>query len=198
MDGIGLLSNYRGTYLGDPRLDPIFAELNRRKAVVFVHPTEPLHFDTLSIGLPAPVMEFPFESTRMALNLVQTGINEKFSDITIIVAHGGGTLPYTYQRFVKYWMDGKNDIFDTFCFDLTATTEPAQLRALMSLAEADRCLMGFDFPFMDPHTIDPLQQSLEHYDFSAGELRSIQHENALRLFPRMKDRLRRGGMLGSA
>ena len=114
VDGVCLLSNYHGLYLGDPKIDAVFAELNKRKAAVFVHPTEPVNFETFSIGLSAPVQEFVFDSTRMAQNLVQTGTKAKYPDISIIVAHGGGTLPYTSQRLVKYVMGGKNDIFNTF------------------------------------------------------------------------------------
>jgi predicted TIM-barrel fold metal-dependent hydrolase len=195
MDGVGLLSNYHGLYLGDPKLDAIFAELNRRKAVVLVHPTEPVNFKTFNIGLSAPVLEFTFDSTRMAQNLVQTGTKAKYPDITIIVAHGGGTLPYSQQRLVKYGMNGKNDIFNTFSYDLTATTEPEQIRALMALADPRKCFMGFDFPFMKPDWWNPLQKTLEEYDFEPGILRSIQNENALRFFPNVKQRLRQAGRL---
>lgn len=195
MDGVGLLSNYRGFYLGDPKLEPIFAELNRRKAMVFVHPTIPPHWDTFTIGIPAPPMEYTFDSTRMAVSLVHTGCKEKYPDVGIIVAHGGGTLPFNYQRVVKYWMNGKHDVFDTFFYELTATTEPEQIRALMALAKPDRCMMGFDFPFMKPSWYDPLQKSLEAYDFPPGELRSVQNGNAARLFPKVAERLRQAGKL---
>ena len=182
MDGVGLLSNYAGIYLGDKRLDPIFAELNRRKAVVFVHPTVPPHWDAFTADIPAPVMEYTFDSTRMAQHMVTTGAKAKFSDIAIIVAHGGAMLPLTHQRLVKYWMNGENDIFDTFDYEMTATTEHSKIRALMAFANLDRCMMGFDFPFMKPNWYDPLQESLESYDFPPGELQAVRSSNALRLF----------------
>ena len=150
MDGIGLLSNYHGIYLGDEKIEPVLAELNRRKAVVFVHPTIPPHWDSFTIDIPAPVLEYTFDSTRMAEKLVASGTKAKYPDIAIIVAHGGATLPLSHQRLVKYWMNDKNDIFDTFFFELTATTEHAQIAALMAMARLDRCMMGFDFPFMKP------------------------------------------------
>ena len=195
MDGVGLLSNYHGLYWGDPKIDAIFAELDRRKAAVLVHPTEPVHFKEFNLGLPAPVLEYTFDSTRMAQNLVQTGTKAKYPDITIIVAHGGGTLPYTGQRLVKYAMGGKNDIFNTFAFELTATTEPEQIRALMALADPKQCFMGFDHPFMKPDWWGPLQKTLEAYDFDLGILRFIQSGNALRLFPKVKKRLDQVGKL---
>lgn len=189
MDGVGLLSNYGGTYLGDPKLDPIFTELNRRKAAVFVHPTIPPHWEAFTVGIPAPVMEYTFDSTRMAQQMVVTGTKAKYPDVAIIVAHGGAMLPLTHQRLVKYWMDGKNDIFNTFYFELTATTEHSQIRALMEFALPERCMMGFDFPFMKPDWYDPLQENLESYGFSTEKLRAIQGGNALRLFPKMQVRL---------
>lgn len=195
MDGIGLLSNYHGLYLGDPQLDPIFNELNRRKAMVFVHPTIPPHWDTFTADLPAPIAEYTFDSTRMAMSLVKNEQKTKYPDIGIIVAHGGGTLPFNYQRVVKYWMNGKNNIFNTFFYELTATTEPEQIRAIMALAKPDRCMMGFDFPFMKPDWYDPLQKSLEAYDFPPGILRSVQNGNALRLFPKVAERLHQSGKL---
>ncbi|WP_165361549.1 amidohydrolase family protein [Lichenibacterium ramalinae] len=190
MDGVGLLSNYRGLYLGDHRIDPVLAELNRRKATVFVHPTIPPHWDSFTIDIPAPVLEYTFDSTRMAERLVASGSKAKFADIALIVAHGGATLPLSHQRLVKYWMDGKNDIFDTFYFELTATTEHEQIDALMAMAKPSRCMMGFDFPFMKPDWFDALQANLESYRFSPEDLHAVMRDNALRLFPKVRERLR--------
>ena len=192
MDGFGLLSNYRGVNLGDPKLDPVLAELNRRKAAVFVHPTISPHWESFAVGIPAPVMEYTFDSTRMAQHLVMTGAKAKFLDVAIIVAHGGAMLPLSRQRLVKYWMDGKNDIFDTFFSEFTATTEHSQIRALMEFAKPERCMMGFDFHFMKPDWYDPLQHNLESYGFSPDQLRAVRSGNALRLFPKVKGPARRG------
>ena len=196
MDGVGLLSNYRGIYLGDERIEPVLAELDRRKAVVFVHPTIPPNWASFTIDIPAPVLEYTFDSTRMAEKLVASGAKARYPDIAIIVAHGGATLPLSHQRLVKYWMNGKNDIFDSFFFELTATTEHAQIAALMVMAKPDRCMMGFDFPFMKPDWFDALQANLETYDFQQpGWLQDIQYGNALRIFPKVKERLVRAGQL---
>ena len=195
MDGVGLLSNYHGVYLGDARFDPIFAELDRRKAAVFVHPTIPPHWHSFDVGIPAPVMEYVFDSTRMAQQMVVTGQKAKYPNVAVIVAHGGAMLPLSHQRLVKYWMDGKNDIFDTFYFELTATTEHPQIGALLEFAKPERCMMGFDFPFMKPDWYDPLQRHLEGYSFAPGELRAIQSANALRLFPKVQARLVEAGQL---
>ena len=189
MDGVGLLSNYRGVYLGDPALDPVFAELNRRKTVVFVHPTIPPHWDTFTVDIAAPAMEYIFDSTRMAQRMVASGTKAKFPDVAVIVAHGGAALPLTHQRLVKYWMHGENNIFDTFLYELTATTEPEQIEALMATTKPEHCMMGFDFPFMKPEWYDPLQAKLEAYGFAPEELEAVMRGNALRLFPKLAARL---------
>ena len=194
-DGVGLLSNYDGIYLGDPKLDPVFEELNRRKAVIFVHPTPPPDWKKFTVGLSAPVMEYTFDSTRMAQNLVVHGAKAKFRDLTIFVAHAGGTLPFTKQRVLKYFLEGKDDLYSTFAYEMTATTEPEQIRCLMATADPNMCFMGFDNPFMPPTVWAPLQKTLEAYDFPPGVLRSIQHGNALKLFPQVEARLRKAGQL---
>ena len=189
-DGIGLLSNYNGIYLSDPKMEPILAELNRRKAVVFVHPTIPPGWENFTVGLPAPIMEYLFDSSRWVQSMVQNGIKAKYPDATFIVAHSGGTIPLTQQRVVKFLMQGKNEIFNTFAYELTGTTEPEQIRCLMATADPKLCMMGFDNPFMKPDWWGPLQKSLETYDFPPGVLRAIQNGNALRLFPKVEKRLR--------
>ena len=195
MDGVALLSNYDGLYLGDPAYAPLLAELDRRRATVLVHPTPPPHFSAFTLGLPAPALEYTFDSTRMAQHLVQTGAKKRYPDVTIIVAHGGGTLPYSKPRLVKYAMGNKDDVFDTFAYEMTATTEPEQIRALLSLAHPDNCFMGFDYPFMKPEWWDELQSSLEGFAFAEGVLRGIQNRNALRQFPNVKRRLQAAGWL---
>ena len=190
MDGVGILTNYNGVYLADEKIAPVLEELNRRKAVAFVHPTTPPGWKNFRVDIPAPVMEYTFDSTRMAQQLVTTGVKAKYPDIAIIVCHGGGTLSISHQRLVKYWMDGKNDIFDTFYYELTATTEHEQLAVLMAMTSPERCMMGFDFPFMKPEWFDPLQEKLESYDFTSEQLAGVIRNNALRLFPKVEQRIR--------
>ena len=77
LDGVGLLSNYDGLYLGQPEFDPIFDELNRREAILFIHPVAPPNFAPLSVGLTAPILEYPFDTTRVAANLIKSGTLER-------------------------------------------------------------------------------------------------------------------------
>jgi 6-methylsalicylate decarboxylase len=105
-DGIGLLSNTAGIYLGDPRFDPIFAELNRRAAVIFIHPTVFTGSEIPSAknaGSPIPTMpgfmlEFIFDTTRAVANLVMSGTIKKYPHIRIILSHAGGTVPFVAHK----------------------------------------------------------------------------------------------------
>jgi predicted TIM-barrel fold metal-dependent hydrolase len=185
LDGIGLLSNYAGVYLGDPAFDAVFAELNRRKALVFVHPTSPPHFDSLSQGIAAPFLEFPFDTTRVAANLIKSGTMDRNRDLRLILTHGGGTIPYIYMRLtIAAGTDAERALSD-----LVAATSPTQTGALASIVPTDHMTLGFDFPFMNPQFIAPAIEALATGKFTAEQLQDICSRNALALFPGVAARL---------
>jgi 6-methylsalicylate decarboxylase len=97
-EGISLFSSYGDKFLGDPWLDPLMSYLDSRSAVAHVHPA--LHPSTKSIALPWPgfMMEFVFDTTRAAVNLVFSGALERYPNIRFILSHGGGTMPYIAWR----------------------------------------------------------------------------------------------------
>ena len=97
-DGIGLISSYDGKWLGDVSLSPVLDELNRRKAVVFVHPTAPLCCRTLSAGAPSFFLEVPTDTARTIASLVFTGTHRRFPDIRFIFSHAGGTITVVAGR----------------------------------------------------------------------------------------------------
>ena len=97
-EGIVLMTNYRDRYLGDPDFAPIFDELNRRKAVVYVHPTTcGCNVDVLPDN-PAALIEFPHDSTRTITSLLFSGTFSRCPDIRFIFSHAGGTLPFLANR----------------------------------------------------------------------------------------------------
>ena len=98
LDGIILLSNYDGYYLGDPKFEPLHAELNRRKVVVFVHPATPPGLESSHLGLPEAMLDVCFDTTRTAFSLVVNGVMKRYPDISFILAHAGGTVPYLAAR----------------------------------------------------------------------------------------------------
>jgi predicted TIM-barrel fold metal-dependent hydrolase len=98
VDGFVILTNFGGIYLGDLKFDPIFDELNRRNAIVFIHPTSPACWEHIALGFPRPMIEFPFDTTRAVTNLVVSGTLERCPNVRIIVPHAGGTLPFLARR----------------------------------------------------------------------------------------------------
>src|SRR3984893_16575407 len=100
IDGVVLHSNYGGIYLADPAFEPVWEELNRRSAVVFIHPTTP-HLVKVLPKDPGPIEDYPAETTRTAFYLVIAGHLTRYSSTKIILSHGGGFLPYAATRFAE-------------------------------------------------------------------------------------------------
>jgi predicted TIM-barrel fold metal-dependent hydrolase len=140
-DGVVLLSNYAGRYLGDPVFDPLWAELDRREAVVFVHPAKPPI--PVMEGVPAPIVDYPFDTTRTAVLLVMNGVMARCTQVKIILSHAGGFLPYHAHRFAELASIVRTDVsastgllenFRSFYFDTALSSSPALLCALRSFA----------------------------------------------------------------
>ena len=93
LDGVMLLSNYEGLYLGDPFFEPILDELNHRKVVSFIHPGSPLVDSRMKLELPNWLVEYVINTTRAVTNLVVSGSFSRHGDIRFILAHGGGPFP---------------------------------------------------------------------------------------------------------
>jgi 6-methylsalicylate decarboxylase len=98
LHGVVLLTNYDGYYLGDARFDRLFAELNRRQAVVFVHPQSPPGQELSHLGLPEAMLDVCFDTTRTAFSLIVNGVTKKYPAIRFILAHAGGAVPYMAGR----------------------------------------------------------------------------------------------------
>ena len=97
-DGVSLFASYGENFLGDPGFDPLLAMLNERGAVVFVHPG--LHPSSKGLALPWPafMMEYLFDTTRAAVNLIFSGAIERFPRVRFILPHAGGLAPYFAWR----------------------------------------------------------------------------------------------------
>src|SRR5258708_1672882 len=86
-DGVILLTNYDGAYLGDAKFDGVFAELNRRSVTIFIHPTSPPGFDCVACGRPGPLIEFPFDTCRTVTDLLYAGVFERYPELKFILPH---------------------------------------------------------------------------------------------------------------
>ena len=193
-DGIGLLSNYDGKALGDPSFMPVFEELNRRKAVVYVHPTAHPCTSGLIPGLAPQGIEFPLDTTRTITSLVLNGVLARCPNIKFIFAHGGGVLPFLaaridhvggrYKTFADNNPDGIEATLKRLYCDTASAGSGPQLAAMMHFFPASHILYGSDYPFVEgSHSID----ELDAYPLSLAMRTAIDRENALALLPRLKD-----------
>ena len=192
LDGVGLFSSVNDRYLGDPSFDPVFDELNRRKAVVFIHPTHCEAPEHTRLHAPPFVVEYVFDTTRAIVNLVFTGTLRRCPNIRFIVAHGGGTVPFLAQRIAM--MEGhrgaKNvtgviPMLRSLYYEIASTTSGFALRSLQELADPAHILWGSDLPFVYGERLQDEVDHWKHYDgFDAAGRAAVEQLNALRLFPR--------------
>jgi predicted TIM-barrel fold metal-dependent hydrolase len=193
LDGVGLFSSVNERYLGDPLFDPVFDELHRRKAVVFIHPTHCEAPEHTQLHAPPFVVEYVFDTTRAIVNLIYTGTLKRCPDIRFIVAHGGGAVPFLAQRIVMMeghrHVQGVTNVLPTLrslYYEIASTTAGFALRSLQELADPTHILWGSDLPFVYG---ERLQDEVDHWEayegFDATARRNVEQMNALRLFPRL-------------
>jgi predicted TIM-barrel fold metal-dependent hydrolase len=190
-DGIGLLTSYGTLYLGDPSFAPIYAELNRRKAIVYVHPIAPNCCKNLVPGIPVGSIEYATDTTRTIAHLVFSGTTTRFPDIRWIFSHSGGTLPFLTGRFTRlaserkpaFLPEGPLPEFRKFHYELAQGNTPGQIAALLKMVALEQVLYGTDYPFRPGAEVTA---GIAAYGFSAAERRSIEREAAVRLLPRLK------------
>jgi 6-methylsalicylate decarboxylase len=154
LDGVNVLTNVDGVYLGDASLEPIMAELNRRAAIVFIHPTSPACWECTSLGFPRPMIEFPFDTTRAVTNMLLTGTFARYPDIRWIVPHAGGTLPFLAPRIAGISvLLGADDPAALVAqlrrlhYDLAGSANAAVVSSLLTLVDRGHVLYGSDYPF---------------------------------------------------
>jgi predicted TIM-barrel fold metal-dependent hydrolase len=151
--GVVLLGSTQGQYLGAPEHDELFAELERRGAVVFVHPSVPLGPSVP--GIPPFAADFLLDTTRAAYRMVQREIPRRFPKLQVILSHAGGFVPYaSYRLAIAIAAEGKRpgtDIledFRSFYFDTAISGTPAALPSLLAFAKPGHVLFGSDWPFL--------------------------------------------------
>ncbi|MEV6851346.1 amidohydrolase family protein [Actinoplanes sp. NPDC051411] len=197
LDGIGLLTNHGGLYAGDRRLDPLLAEADRRSTPVFVHPAVPPSTGQPGFGLPLSLYEFPFETVRLAAQLLYNGTLERFPRLPVILPHGGGGVSYyadrlTYGPVINGELAGRlpGDPLTTLRrlhFDVAMSGGPHSVASLRLFAEPDHLLVGSDYPFM-PESFGATNGHgvARHAGFDPAEWAAVNRTNAERLFPRFQ------------
>ena len=191
VDGIGMMTSYGDKWLGYPEFRPVFDELNRRKAVVYTHPTLANCCVNLVAGVPEVAVEYGADTTRTIVNLIFSGASRRYADIDFIFSHGGGVLTAVAERLLIQMVTrppyaGKISSAEVagelnrFFYDTAQVANAVTIEALAKLVPASQIVFGSDFPY---------RTSAEHVTglakrFQGPMLRGIERDNAARILPR--------------
>jgi len=210
LDGVALITSYGQDHLGHPRFDPVLAALDERDAAVFIHPTAHPACGQLTMNIPAFLVEYPFDTTRAAVNLVLSGAMDRYPRIRFILPHAGGTLPFLSWRIAEvtatllaepalmsryplpFVTDHRAELTPEFIasylrrfwLDTASAAGPQVLACLKHFADPEHVLLGTDWPYI---TETQVANTVRELDESCGEeslRQAINHRNAIRLFPR--------------
>jgi 6-methylsalicylate decarboxylase len=201
-DGFGITTQYGDLWLGDPRFRPIWEELNRRNAVVYIHPSDapcctPATLTYEKQGISGPWIEWPMNTARTILSLMTNGVTMQFANIKFIFSHGGGVMPLLIHRIAGFddwpavgperlkalFPNGIEAEFRKLYFEGAQAYSPVNMEALMKLVPASHILFGTDYDrFPIAHSIR-LFNSLK---LSEPVRRQIERGNAETLLPRWK------------
>jgi predicted TIM-barrel fold metal-dependent hydrolase len=183
VQGFVLLTNVGGTYVSDRSFDPVFAELDRRRARVLLHPTSPACWDRTSLARPRPMLEFLFDTTRTVVDLVLNGTIARHAHLELIIPHVGATLPVVADRVQAFAavlapaVDVLGDL-GRLHFDLAGYAGSRQLDALLALTTLEHLHYGSDFPFTPEAIAAAAVDRLDRVESLAATLRA----NTARLF----------------
>ncbi|MEU9151906.1 amidohydrolase family protein [Streptomyces sp. NPDC048417] len=192
-DGVVLLSNYEGVYLGDAKYAPLWDALNRRSAIVFIHPGHPLVPPLADV--PGPLVDYPFDTTRNAVQMVFSGVLDKYPNVKIILAHAGGFVPYAALRFCELQpaLDPEGPTteqllakFRLFYWDTALSSGPDAFPSFLAFADHERILFGSDFPYAPAPVATKFTRILDTHSGLTGEQRAaVDNGNAKRIFKRL-------------
>jgi aminocarboxymuconate-semialdehyde decarboxylase len=171
LDGVSLMTNAGGRYLGDDRFDPLFDELQRRSAVVFVHPTASPDPIAHTLGLPDALLDYPVDTSRAIAKLHYTNTFARTPDVKYVFSHAGGTIPFVTSRFaivdamdVLPGAEARGPFAETVArlyWDTASAFGDPVLHMLRQVTGLHNVVFGTDYPY-------------PHDDISIGGLRSLE------------------------
>ena len=197
-DGVILLSSQNDVYVGAPEGEALWAEMNRRGVTCLVHPGRSAYVDQLKVNLWPSLLEFPIDTTRVAVNLIYHGVMQRYPNIKWILAHAGGCLPFLSYRlqlmmerdlvappFSQRVPEGPAPYIAQFYYDTALAGSPAALAALNAVANPHRVFYGSDSPFIDGHMLaEQLEVLRDPRHSPGGSFDLVEHANATAHFPR--------------
>jgi predicted TIM-barrel fold metal-dependent hydrolase len=194
LDGVALPTHAEGAYLGDAKFARLLEALDARGATVFIHPTSPACFESFGLELPAPMIEFPFDTTRTVASLLFSGALDRHPRIKFILPHAGGTLPFLATRMagigaIPPVMGARAkppaDTMQALAklhYDTALATAPHQIAALRAIAPISQILYGTDFPFAPEPSLRAAEAQFAAIPFTPQEREQVRFGNAQRLF----------------
>jgi 6-methylsalicylate decarboxylase len=192
-DGVVLLSNYGGEYIGSQAFWPVFEELDRRGAVAFFHPVAPEGYRGFP-GVSLSTMEFPFDTTRAIMSMLHAGTPERFPRVKMIFSHAGGAMPYLAgrtavlsQRNKAFQLSGERLLpaLGKLYFDMTQSLSASTFAAIRALVPMDRLLFGSDCPFAGEPQVQAVLAELGRLGLSTADRALFERGNAQALFSRL-------------
>jgi 6-methylsalicylate decarboxylase len=193
-DGIGLNTSYGDKWLGDPTFKPVLDELNRRKAVLYVHPLGPQCCSSLMSHVPPSFTEYPQDTNRAVMSLLFSGTFTRTRDISWIFSHAGAAVPLLAGRVnalskaqirntAELLPDGVDFELKRLRYETANAAYAPNMAALLKFAPLSQVLFGTDYPYV---SVVENVADLNRIGLSAAELKAIERDNAVALLPRLK------------
>ena len=204
LDGFVLFTNSNGVYLGDAVLEPVFEELERRKAVVYVHPNPSPDPVAHSLGLPDNLLDFPTDTNRAVAQMHYTNRFARTPNVKYIFSHAGGSIPYLAARFaiideMSFIAGGEQrgtaaDMFRRMYWDTALSASDPVLRMLRDIVGIDQVMFSIDFPYLRRDlAVSVKQRILDSFELNHLEKHAVLGGNASHLFPRLYSSVQRLG-----
>ncbi|MCJ1338438.1 hypothetical protein MMC09_003726 [Bachmanniomyces sp. S44760] len=177
-DGVTLYTRYGrdNSYLGHPDFQPVWAELSRRGATVFIHPTHPVDTNLVDEFLSEQLFNYPHETGRNAIDLISQDTLSTDPDCKIIPSHVCGTLPFLIGRAAGVITYGPKPIgkptekiieeASNSYFDSMLSIYPVTLRALLALAKPGYVMFGVNYPNAPRASIGDFAKVFDGFDLS--------------------------------
>ncbi|MGH9764848.1 MAG: amidohydrolase family protein [Blastocatellia bacterium] len=195
-DGIAFLSTQDGLYIGDPAFEDLYAEMNRRSVMAFVHPARPTYPEPLKV--PPAFIEYTFETTRVAVNLIYNGVMKRYPNIKWVLAHAGGALPYLPMRlealqgddvqkptFLERVPEGYLPYLERFYYDVAMAGAAGPIFALTAITDSSHIFYGSDWPYVPKkYIVEQVVRMKQMPQFAGDRLPDMERENALHHFRR--------------